>query len=686
VADQTLNPSPWRRALRGRVLVAAGLFAAWGAGIEGRLVQLQIVDHQELELRAQRQSTRVIDVLPKRGEILDAEGKVLARSVEQDAIVAFPTEIADKAATARALCQALDDCTRDERDDIAGRLSQERFKYFAYVRRANRVSPQAAARVKALKLPGIGFMKEPRRYYPNQELAAHLLGYVGTDNRGLSGIEATYNSTICGSAGKVLMETDGNRQPFASIGVAPTPGASLQLTIDSVLQWIAESELQAAVEYHHAAGGAVVVMDPHTGDILALANAPTFNPNKYSEARELARRNRAVQDVYEPGSTFKIVTASAALEEHVMSPADPIDVSAGSIKIGSRKPIADTHRYGVLSFSDVLVKSSNVGAVKIGLKLGADRLGRYVQRFGFGTRLSPDFPSENAGLLWDPAGWDDSTLASVSMGYQVSVTPLQMATAASVVANGGELIQPRVLKAWITPDGRRAEIPRKAPRRVIQQSTADQLTTIMEGVVERGTATAARIPGFSIAGKTGTAAKLEENLHYSKSDYNASFVGFIPSRNPVLTIIVVLDSPHGHGYYGGAVSAPVFKRIAEKAMQHLGIPPNLDTAPSILFVSRRPAAPQVHPAGPSRLRQAAVVPAVSSQGSAPSVVPDVVGLGAREAIRMLAAVGMTPRVSGDGVVLQQEPRPGSPLEPGARCSLSLGRLSSVPPTAGDQRQ
>jgi cell division protein FtsI (penicillin-binding protein 3) len=272
------------------------------------------------------------------------------------------------------------------------------------------------------------------------------------------------------------------------------------------------------------------------------------------------------------------------------------------------------------------------------------------------------------------------------MGYQVSVTPLQMATAASVVANGGELIQPRVLKAWITPDGRRAEIPRKAPRRVIQQSTADQLTTIMEGVVERGTATAARIPGFSIAGKTGTAAKLEENLHYSKSDYNASFVGFIPSRNPVLTIIVVLDSPHGHGYYGGAVSAPVFKRIAEKAMQHLGIPPNLDTAPSILFVSRRPAAPQVHPAGPSRLRQAAVVPAVSSQGSAPSVVPDVVGLGAREAIRMLAAVGMTPRVSGDGVVLQQEPRPGSPLEPGARCSLSLGRLSSVPPTAGDQRQ
>ncbi len=683
MADHTLNPSPWRRALRGRVLVAAALFAIWGTIIEARLVQLQVFDRQELQLRAERQRRRTVPVLPKRGEILDRHGKVLARSVEQDAIVAIPTEIKDVTATASALCRVLDDCTADERKEIAARLSRQ--KYFAWVRRANRVSPEAAERVRALQLPGIGFLKEPMRYYPNQDLAAHLLGYVGIDNKGLSGIEATYNSTISGRPGQVLMETDARQRPFASIGVPPTPGASLQLTIDSYLQWVAESELQAAVAYNNAAGGTAVVMDPYTGDILALANAPTFNPNKYGDAREIALRNRAVQDVYEPGSTFKIVTASAALQEHVMSPGDPVDVSAGSIKIGSRKPIFDTHRYGVLSFTDVLVKSSNVGAVKIGLKLGAGRLGPYVKRFGFGTRLSPDFPSENAGLLEDPAAWNDSILASVSMGYQIGVTALQMATAASIVANGGELVKPRVIDASIGPDGRRVEIPRTLVRRVIEKSTADQLTTIMENVVERGTATAAKIPGFSIAGKTGTSSKIEGG-HYSKSNYNASFVGFVPSRKPALTIIVMIDSPHGHGYYGGVVSAPVFKRIAEKAMQHLGIPPNLDTPPPVLLATHEPGRLPVRAAAPASPPRVALMPAVSPQGAAAALVPDVVGLAAREAIHVLASVGMTPRVSGDGIVLQQEPRPGSPLEPGASCALSLGRVSPPPGAVGDQRQ
>ena len=302
-----------------------------------------------------------------------------------------------------------------------------------------------------------------------------------------------------------------------------------------------------------------------------------------------------MQDLYEPGSTFKMVTASAALEERVVRPSDMIDVSAGRIQIGRWRVVEDVHRYGVLSFTDVIVKSSNVGAIKIGLRLGAERLGRYVHRFGFGTRLSPDFPGENAGIVWNPNAWTDSALASVSMGYQIGVTALQMATAASAVANGGALVQPRVVRALIKADVR-TEVPHNRIRQAIAPATAAELTTMMEGVVERGTATAAQVPGFTIAGKTGTAAKLVNGI-YSRTDYNSSFVGFLPSRAPVVTILVMIDSPHAGRIYGGAVAAPIFKRIAEATVQHLGVSPSINPPPALL-VAQRPVPPEVRtPAG-----------------------------------------------------------------------------------------
>jgi len=529
--------------------------------------------------------------------------------------------------------------------------------------------------VRALGLSGIGFMAESRRHYPCAELAAHLLGYVGTENKGLGGLEAAYDRDIAGRGGEVLIETDAKGRPFGRLQDASTEGGTLQLTIDHYLQHVAERELRTAVAEHHAAGGTAVIMDPRTGEILALANEPTFDPNAYARSSELERRNRGVQDLYEPGSTFKVVTASAALDERVMTPTDLIDVSAGQIQLGSRV-VPDEHRHGVLSFTDVLVKSSNVGAIKIGLRLGAERLGRYVHRFGFSTRLSPDFPSENKGILWDPAHWSDSTLASVSMGYEVGVTPLQIATAVSAVANGGDLIQPRVVKA-IVAKGVRREVRPKVLRRAIERETAEQLTTIMEGVVERGTATAAQIPGYTVAGKTGTAAKLE-NGRYSHTDFNASFVGFLPSRQPALTILVVIDSPHGKGYYGGVVAAPVFKRIAEEAVRHLGIAPSVN-APPPLFVTRQAAG--------SSPPDTVVIRTVANGGTAVTEVPDVIGLSARAALCVLSRVGMVPRMNGDGVVIQQDPRAGTPLERGASCVLALGRVVSASPVIGsEQRQ
>jgi cell division protein FtsI (penicillin-binding protein 3) len=324
----------------------------------------------------------------------------------------------------------------------------------------------------------------------------------------------------------------------------------------------------------------------------------------------------------------------------------------------------------VLSFTDVIVESSNVGAIKIGFKVGKERLGDYVQRFGFGRSASPDFPGESSGLVATSDKWSDGTLASISMGYEIGVTPLQMASAVSSVANGGQLVEPRIIRA-IYRDNRRYAVEPKILRRTITSDTAAVLTGIMEGVVERGTGTAARIPGYTIAGKTGTAAKLV-NHHYSKSDYNGSFVGFVPSRDPAITIIVVLDSPHGpHGYFGGNVSAPIFKKIAEAALRYLGVGPTIDP-PAPILVDRNLQRGLVVVNLPAPKASAA-----DKDATEPGTVPDLSGLTAREALRRMVALGLMPRVSGDGVVVSQDPPAGSPLDPGTVCRLVLNRVSAL---------
>ena len=656
--------SSWRFRLKHRLAGVAGVFILWTCAIEARLVYLQVVRHDQLTARAERQHMQEIPAPAKRGEIRDRRGRVLAYSVDADSIYGVPTEIDDAASTAAAVCDALSDCTTREQQTLIERFATKR--PFVYVRR--KVTPDQARRVAVLNLQGLGFMKEDRRFYPNKELGAHVLGYVGIDNEGLSGIEATYDSLIKGRPGTVLFQTDARRHAFSRFERPPTIGASLELTIDQYLQHVAEREVQAAVEQNGAASGTAIVMDPKSGEILALANAPTFNPNAFSQAREPARRNRAVQDLYEPGSTFKIVTASAAFEENVVRPDERIDVSAGSIRFGSRV-IHDDHPHGVLSFEDVIVLSSNVGAIKVGLKIGPERLSDYVRRFGFGRRSSPDFPSESPGIVWNAANLTDSAVASVSMGYQVAVTPLQMAAAVSSVANGGELIEPRIVRAVIR-DGNRTAVPRKVLRRPISPETAAELTRIMEGVVERGTAKRAQIAGFTIAGKTGTAQKLVNGSYRGHGQYNASFVGFVPSRDPLVAIVVVIDSPRAHGYYGGLVAAPVFKNIAEAALRHQGVAPSLN-APPPLLVARHESVTPLPMAAPAK--RPAIVTVSTRSETSDSVFPDLRGLNARDALRSLARLGMTARLNGAGLVIDQAPRPGAPVERGAMTTLWLQR-------------
>lgn len=675
------EPRTWRQTTGPRIRVLTVVFGLCLLAVVAQLVNLQVLQYQWFQKKGEAQRIDTVDEPARRGDILDRHGRALACSVDEDTVTAAPSRLKDPAAATALLCEALGDCTREERADLRRRLSNG--KHFAYVRHL--VRPDQARRVMALKIEGVELVKEPQRRYPNRELAAHLLGYVGS-NEGRAGLEYTYERWLRGTPGKILLELDAGtvrdeskqakRKAFNRVGNDPVPGDSLELTIDATLQHFVERELHAGVEENRAVGGAAIVMDPFTGEILAMASEPRFNPNAYqSEAKE-ALRNRAVQDLYEPGSTLKIVTASAALDEKVMSQTDFVDTEPGSISIpGRSKPVreAQGHHYGTLPFTDVFVKSSNVGAIKIGMQIGAARLARYVGSFGFGTRLSPDFKGyENAGMLAPVADWSTSTLASISMGYEIGVTPLQMATAASVVANGGELVQPRILRAVIR-GGRRVPVERKVIRRVISAETASEVGSIMEAVVERGTGTKAKVAQFTVAGKTGTGQK-NENGRYIDA-YNVSFVGFVPSRKPVLTILVVIDTPRGpNPAYGGSVSAPIFQRIADASLRYLGVPPSIDPLPPVL-VGR-----QASPAGITVSTPAApltILPASAPTSGGQVAVPDLRGMSARDVLRVLARLGLSARLSGDGVVIEQDPMPGVVVDPGASCLVSLGRLAGV---------
>lgn len=662
----------WRSVVKRRAFCALAFVGIWAAVLEARLVRLQVFQHDALLAQATAQQQSQIKLEALRGDVRDRHGNLLAYSVQADSIGANPSQIKDPAATAAAICAALRDCTPKDRQEIERKLSGN--GQFTYLRRSRTVEPDQVTRVTDLKLPGVFLQSDTRRYYPKSELAAHVIGFVSLENNGQAGIEYSKNSLVRGEDGLAYIQVDARRQRLETrVEREPVAGATVELTIDTQLQYLVERELKAGVEANKARGGTAIVMDPLTGEILAMANYPTFNPNAVGRATDEQLRNRALADVYEPGSTFKIVTASAAIEGNIVTPSELIDTNPGYIVVpGRSRPIYDTHRNGVIPFEEVIIKSSNVGAVKVGLRTGVERMTRYVKLFGFGQLLAPDLAGGTRGL-WNPNNLSESGLASVSMGYQVGVTPLQMVTAASAVANGGLLMEPHLVRALVR-DGVREAVAPKVLHRAIEPDTAAILTTMMEGVVDRGTATEAKIDGYPVAGKTGTASRLVDG-RYSKSDYNASFVGFVPSRRPKFTILVVIDTPRAGTYYGGTVSAPIFKRIAEGALQYAGVPSPVNPAPPVLVPSE--------PAVASGLRVVRFDEPSRRIPGTPGLMPDLRGVSSRQALRDITQVGLTARVSGSGVVVRQFPEPGAPVEPGGWASIELQR---VQPGVPESRQ
>src|SRR2546430_6337685 len=484
----TANEAPRIEIAHRRILFVAIGLALWMGAIGARLVQLQIHQHDDLAARARNQQLSSIDTAPTRGQVPDRQGRDLARSLDTESFFADPSEITTSDDTARKISAITD----QNREDLAEKLADARDTNKKFIWITRRLEMQAATKLDALELKGVYSRKEPKRFYPNDSLAAHVLGFVGTDEVGLSGVEQYYNEKIRGEAGKVYLEVDRDRRAFESYEVQPRPGQTVVLTIDQVVQYRTEQALSAAVERTHAKSGMAIVMDPRTGEILALANAPTFDPNQPAANSAEARANGALQSIYEPGSTFKIVAYSAAIEKGLVKPDDKIDCQMGQITVAGRL-IHDGHPYGVLTVADALAKSSNVGAIKLGLLVGNESMYEYMKRLGFGSRPGIDLAGESPGILRPLSRWQPSSIGSLAIGQEVGVTPLQMATAYSVLANGGTLVKPHLLRELRAPDGTVLFQAKPETRPALKPETTEALRGMFEGVTLHGTAKKAQL-------------------------------------------------------------------------------------------------------------------------------------------------------------------------------------------------
>jgi cell division protein FtsI (penicillin-binding protein 3) len=476
-----------------------------------------------------------------------------------------PGEIPDQASTAHLLSKVLG----VDSFEILNHLKAS--KSFAWV--ARKVDQDKSKRVHDLNLRGIYFQKESKRYYPKRELAAQVLGYVGMDGSGLAGTELQFEDDLRGNPGRMMITMDARRRWFGRIEKQPDQGANVVLTIDQNIQYIAEKELDQAMKDTSAVSGTVVVQNPHTGEILALANRPTFNPNLAKEISSLMLKNHAVSDVYEPGSVFKTVTYSSAIEEHLTKPDEIVSCDPGFIVVGGIR-IRDSHHVGVVPVSKAYAESSDVAAVKMGLRLGPDKFYKHIKDYGFGQQTGIELPGETRGLIKPPPRWSGSSIGSMSIGQEVGVTPLQIISMVSSIANDGIYTPPRIVADVTQPTQgyRQIVFHPKDQRRVISSMTAAQMRSMMQQVVLEGTARRALLNGYTAAGKTGTAQKVDPKTHlYSKTDYVGSFVGFAPVNAPALTVAVILDSAKGL-HQGGQVSAPVFNRIMQQALEYLNVP------------------------------------------------------------------------------------------------------------------
>lgn len=642
--------------LRSRVLALAGLLALGFAGVLVRVAQLQVVRHGELAALAERQYARTVILPARRGPILDRHGVPLAVSGPAESLFAQPRAVGDPVRVAARLAPVLG---MPEAELRAALLTP---RPFVWIRR--RLPPHVAAEVRALREPGLGLVSESLRLYPHRELGAHVLGFEGVDG-GLEGVERAWDEVLAGTPGRAVVGRDGLGRELLLERVLqpPTEGRGVGLSLDVNIQYVVERELDAAWRRTGARAAMAVALDPRTGDILALAVRPTFNPNRFLEASPEVWRNRAITDPFEPGSTFKPIVAAAALEEGVVRPEDRIFAEEGRITI-ARTTIRDWKPYGWLTVAEVLQHSSNVGAIKVGLAVGPARLYRYATAFGFGAPTGVGLSGESRGVLRDPSRWSALSLPALSIGQEVSVTALQLVAAFAAIANGGTLMRPRLVRAVMDGEGR--ELRRVEPvavRQVISPATARTLTHLLVQVVERGTGQRGAIPGYTVAGKTGTAQKLDPvTRRYSHRPGVLSFVGFAPAEPPRFVLLVALDEPRTERW-GSEAAAPVFAAIGREILRYLDVPPS--GAGPVQIVT----GPGLEHPGGARIQLAST--SRSLAGPEFRSMPDVRGWALRPALEALAPLGLPVQARGQGVVVGQRPAPGAATDGTTVVQLTL---------------
>lgn len=675
------------RAYLAGIVVTAGL-----CGVAWRAYALQVDDADHYRELAERQHALNVDIPAPRGDVIDAVGRPLAVSADADSIWANPREIRDVTDTAEKLAKLIG----GDAGALEAKLGVDR--KFVWIGR--QVSREVAAAVRAAKLPGIEVAKEPRRWYPGRTIGGPVIGRADIDSRGLEGIELSMNDVLLGShgEGQALRDARGRRM-FADGLAQPEPGATVRLSLDRSLQAIADNALAASVTLNKAKSGVVVVIEVTTGRVLAMSSYPTYDPN--SSENHNAARNRPVTDVFEAGSVMKVFTVAAAIEEGTVKAETEFDVQGGAMQVGP-KTIRDVHPYKYLTVSEIIKHSSNVGAAKIAMRLGREKLYGYLKQFGFGARTGIELPGEQRGTLRDGSGWRDIELATIAFGYGLTVTPTQVAAALAALGNGGVYHPPRIIDKITDPDGTVLYQPLGETKQMVSAATAESmrkiLATVFEGGKEGGTAAAIIVPGFRCGGKTGTAHKYDQaTKKYAEHRYLSSFAGLAPIDKPRLAIVVMIDEPSGGDYFGGLVAGPVFATVASESLRYLGVPGTtivcpppvpgvnalLDPTPKTCIIpTPAPKPVPVVVAKPAALVAApAPAPVVDAPEPAPVVggiaIPDFRGLGVARALDLARETHLPVDVTGSGRVIAQDPAPGSVAAP-VRITLTFSDGATAP--------
>jgi cell division protein FtsI/penicillin-binding protein 2 len=564
-----------------RTVILTLFFFLWFFGLTLRLIQLQVIEHGRLKAAVVKQNQLKPEIVPERGTIYDRHLKIMARSLPTLSVFFLTSddEPAGVQFTRILRLRQILDLTDKELQNIRARIEKE--DSYIWVKR--KISPEKAELVKRLNLPGVYSQEEHKRYYPSGTLAAHVLGGVNIDDRGANGVEFQYNARLAGEKGQSLILKDAHQRRYhLEVLKEPTPGQDLILTIDETIQYFAERALAKAVKEKGAQWGTAIVSEPSSGEILAMASYPTYDPNIFPPSPPEAERNKAIQYNFEPGSTFKIITAAAAREMGLVGFNDIFDCSAGKIRVAGWT-IVDHKKMGILTFSEVIIHSSNVGTIQVGFRIGPENLYKMIKNFRFGQKTGIDLPGEENGILHPLKAWTKTSLAAHSIGYEISVTAVQILQAMNIIANKGLLVPPRITRKTKDQSGLVEATPSPGERVISEKTAGDLIERIFEKVVLDGTGQEAQLNGYTVAGKTGTAQRLDPVTHtYSAGRHLASFVGFVPAEKPAISIVVVIDDPKSGLHYGGLVAAPVFHEIAKEALLYLRQSPVIDPTKKVV--------------------------------------------------------------------------------------------------------